>query len=99
MPWNLCKLKKDAKECRRIWSDLWENNFIVYDDEENLENIMCIFVDFFYKFGRFPGTDSDSLALMPYGRSPSFVKSTDVISPRTLYLKFKSKKSRELVAM
>ena len=51
---------------------------------------------FFFKTGRFPG--SDNLAIIPSGIIPTFVKTKDVILPSNLYETFKDSNAYGLVS-
>ena len=56
-----------------------------------------MFDRFFFAFGRFPAINE--LTVVPTGDVPSFVGSSDVISPSKLYKKFSSGNARGLVCV
>ena len=62
---------------------------------ENPRELLKLFSQFFFKTGRFPG--SENLAIVPMGVMPSFVKTNEVISPFDLYEKFNSTSAHGLV--
>ena len=63
---------------------------------ENPREFLKLFSQFFFKTGRFPGTEN--LAIVPMGVMPSFVKTNEVISPFDLYEKFNSTSVHGLVS-
>ena len=63
---------------------------------ENPRELLKLFSQFFFKTGRFPG--SENLAIVPMGVMPSFVKTNEVISPFDLYEKFNSTSVHGLVS-
>ena len=48
-------------------------------EQENSTEVFKNFNQFFFKTGRFPG--SDNLAIIPSGIIPAFVKTKDIILP------------------
>ena len=65
--------------------DLAQNcYFIDLRNKQNEEDIMIVIAEFFFTFGRFPGT-IDHLPIVPMGETPSFVKESNIISPSWLY--------------
>ena len=52
-------------------------------------------ISFFFKFGRFPSVNT--LAIVPTGVVPSFVKINDILSPFALYENFISADAHGLV--
>ena len=56
-------------------------------EQENSTEVFKNFNQFFFKTGRFPG--SNNLAIIPSSIIPAFVKTKDVISPSDLYETFK----------
>ena len=65
-------------------------------EQENSTEVFKNFNQFFFKTGRFPG--SDNLAIIPSGIMPAFVKTKDVISPSDLYETFKDSNAYGLVS-
>ena len=65
-------------------------------EQENLTEVFKNFNHFFFKTGRFPG--SDNLAIIPSGIILAFVKTKDVISPSDLYETFKDSNTYGLVS-
>ena len=65
-------------------------------EQENSTEVLQKFNQFFFKTGRFPGTND--LAIVPSGLIPSFVKTKDVISPFDLYENFQSSTAYGLVS-
>ena len=65
-------------------------------EQENSTEVFKNFNRFFYKTGRFPG--SDNLAIIPSGIIPAFAKTKDVISPSDLYETFKDSNAYGLVS-
>ena len=65
-------------------------------EQENSTEVFKNFNQFFFKTGRFPG--SDNLAIIPSGIIPAFVKTKDVISPSDLYETFKDSNAYGLVS-
>lgn len=65
-------------------------------EQENSTEVLQKFNQFFFKTGRFPGTND--LAVVPSGLIPSFVKTKDVISPFDLYENFQSSAAYGLVS-
>ena len=65
-------------------------------EQENSTEVLQKFNQFFFKTGRFPGTND--LAIVPSGLIPSFVKTKDVISPFDLYENFQSSAAYGLVS-
>ena len=64
-------------------------------EQENSTEVFKNFNQFFFKTGRFPG--SNNLAVIPSGIIPAFVKTKDVISPSDLYETFKDSNAYGLV--
>ena len=69
-------------------TDLRNNNSFPWDPKEHhiQQRILNTYKDFFYTTGRFPG--NIRLISIPRGRIPSFINSTDTISPLSLYEKY-----------
>ena len=65
-------------------------------EQENSTEVFKNFNQFFFKTGRFPG--SDNLAIIPSGIILAFVKTKDVISPSDLYETFKDSNAYGLVS-
>ena len=65
-------------------------------EQENSTEVFKNFNQFFFKTGRFPG--SNNLAIIPSGIIPAFVKTKDVISPSDLYETFKDSNAYGLVS-
>ena len=70
---------------QRIDTDLTNNNFFPWDpNEQHIQNrILTTYKDFYYETGRFPGRSA--LISVPRARIPEFIRSQDVLSPRSLY--------------
>ena len=66
-------------------------------NEPNTREILQIFDRFFLSFGIFPAINA--VTIIPTGDVPSFVQSSNVISPSELYKRFKSDNTRELVCI
>ena len=81
----------------KIETDLLNKNYFI-ENRDKREDVMLTFVEFFYKFGRFPSVDHTDLILVPHGKKP-FVESKDVISPRSIYANCNSKDWRGLVSV
>ena len=64
-------------------------------EQENSTEVFKNFNQFFFKTGRFPG--SDNLAIILSGIIPAFAKTKDVISPSDLYETFKDSNAYGLV--
>ena len=62
---------------------------------ENPRKLLKLFSQFFFKTGRFPG--SENLAIVPMGVMPCFVKTNEVISPFDLYENLNSTSAHSLV--
>ena len=65
-------------------------------EQENSTEVFKDFNQFFFKTGRFPG--SDNLAIIPSGIIPAFIKTKDVISHSDLYETFKDSNAYGLVS-
>ena len=65
-------------------------------EQENSTEVFKNFNQFFFKTGRFPG--SNNLAIIPSGIIPAFVKTKDIISPSDLYETFKDSNAYGLVS-
>ena len=76
-------------------SNLYSN--IDLKNEPNTREILQTFDRFFFAFGRFPAINK--LTIVRTGNIPSFVKSSNVISPSELYKRFKSGDTRGLVCV
>ena len=86
---------QNIKKIRYIFVEKMEDNISheIYFHKllrsiENPKEFLKLFSQFFFKTGRFPG--SENLAIVPMGVMPSFVKTNEVISPFDLYEKFNS---------
>ena len=69
----------------KIDTDLTNNNFYPWDSNEDFiqNRILTTYRDFYYETGRFPGRPT--LIPVPRARIPEFIRSQDVLSPRSLY--------------
>ena len=91
--------KQHMKNIENIEKDLARNlYFIDLKNEQNAENIMQVFAEFFFPFGRFIGT-IDHLFTVPMGETSSFVKENNIISPSWLHQHFNYGDTRGLVCM
>ena len=73
------------KHIEKMGKDLAQNHyFIDLRNEQNEEDIMIVFAEFFFTFGRFLGT-IDHLLIVPTVETPSFVKESKIISTSWLY--------------
>ena len=68
------------------------HSFIDIQNEANPEEIFHASDQFFYRFGRFPG--SNNLLVVPTGEIPYFVQSENIISPIELYKKLQIRSVR-----
>ena len=70
---------------QKIDIDLTNNNFFPWDPNEDFiqNRILTTYRDFYYETGRFPGRNT--LIPVPRARIPEFIRSQDVLSPRSLY--------------
>ena len=66
-------------------------------NEPNTKEIMHTFDRFFFAFGRLP--EINKLTVVPTGDMPSFVRSSDVISPSELDKKLSLGNARRLVCV
>ena len=80
-------LQKTPPKIEEMEDDLTLNHysFINLKNEYITEEVMHTFDRFFFAFARFLAIDN--LAIIPTGEVPSFVKSSNVISPSELYKK------------
>ena len=72
-------------------------SFIDIQNEANPEEIFHASDQFFYRFGRFPG--SNNLLVVPTGEIPYFVQSENIISLTELYKKLQIRSGRGLVCV
>ena len=73
--------KQSTKNIENIEKDLTQKLYLInLKNEQNGENIMQVFAEFFFTFERFLGT-IDHFPIIPTGEMPSFVKESDTISP------------------
>lgn len=71
---------KHQKHIEAMEKDLAQNyNFIDLKNEQNAEN-MRVFAEFFFTFGRFPGT-IDHLPIIQTGETPNFLKKATLFHP------------------
>ena len=84
---------------KKTQDDLRLNLFsnIVLNNEPNTSEILQTFDRFFFAFGRFPAINK--LTVVPTSDAPSFVTSSDVISPSELYKSYNLDDTRGLVCI
>ena len=84
---------------KKMQDDLRLNLYSNIDlkNKPNTREILQTFDRFFFALGRFPAINK--LTIAPTSDVPSFVKSSDVISPSELYKRFKSGNARGLVCV
>ena len=76
--------------------DLPQNHyFIDVKNQQIPEDILRVFAEFFFMFGRFPG----NIPIVPMRETPNFVKESNIISPSWLYWNFNYGDMRGLVSM
>ena len=66
-------------------------------NEQDRAEIIKLFDNFFYKFGRFPAVEK--LAVIPWGSIPSFVRTKDILSPFESYEFFNQTDAHGLVCV
>ena len=70
-----------------IEKDLKLNYFFIdFDNENNQDEIMTAYSDFYNALGRFPR--KLDLIIIPKPDTPAFIKKDEIISPNQLYEKF-----------
>ena len=72
-------------------------SFIDIQNEANPEELFHASDQFFYRFGRFPG--SNNLLVVPTGEIPYFVQSENIVLPIELYKKLQIRSGRGLVCV
>ena len=84
---------------QRIDTDLTNNNFFPWDpNEQHIQNrILTTYRDSYYETGRFPGRSS--LISVPRVRIPEFIRSQDVLSPRSLYKSYVGRDMQGIVSV
>ena len=84
---------------QRIDTDLTNNNFFPWDpNEQHIQNrILATYRDFYYGSGRFPGRST--LIFVPRARIPEFIRSQDVLSPRSLYESYVGRDMQGIVSV
>ena len=84
---------------QRIDTDLTNNNFFPWDpNEQHIQNrILTTYRDFYYETGRFPGRST--LISVPRARIPEFIRSQDVLSPRSLYESYVGRDMQGIVSV
>ena len=84
---------------QRIDTDLTNNNFSPWDpNEQHIQNrILTTYRDFYYETGRFPGRST--LISVPRARIPEFIRSQDVLFPRSLYESFVGRDMQGIVSV
>ena len=84
---------------KKLQDDLSLNLYANIDlkNDSYTREILQAFDRFIFAFGRFPAINE--LTIIPTADVPSFVKSSDVISPSDLYKRFQSGDTRGLVCV
>ena len=86
------------KHIEKMEKDLAHNYyFIDFKNEPNAEDIMQVFIEFFFTFWRFPGT-IDHRPIVPTRETSSFVKESAIVAPSWLYQNFNYGNMRGLVS-
>ena len=88
----------DKEQLKEINKELQLSYFFIdFDYKHDAADLLRPYAHFFNKLGRFPG--SLEFAVVPQGDIPSFINTSDIISPRDLYDRFKASDARELVSV
>ena len=84
---------------QRIDTDLTNNNYFPWNPNEDFiqNRILTTYRDFYYETGRFPGRST--LIQIPRARIPEFIRSRDVLSPRSLYESYVGRDMQGVVSL
>ena len=84
---------------QRIDTDLTSNNYFPWNPNQDFiqNRILTTYRDFYYEKGRFPGRST--LCQVPRARIPEFIKSQDVLSPRSLYESYVGRDMQGVVSL